>query len=219
MDPVINAKMQSYWTQIATAFAGYDHRLLFAGTNEPDAETAAQWATLMVYHQTFVDAVRATGGVATATSYLIGPAPVSPDRHATVVQLLIESDGDAKPVVKAVQEASGGAFTAAITGDHSVSNDFNTLSQRDLEHGELAIGLPALQADALAPPALTMLVLLALAAFEAVAPPHHWWDWSPAAPAAPPSGSPPGWAFLILPRPACRRRETLRGGARCLFET
>src|SRR5207248_5439530 len=31
----------------------------------------------------------------------------------------------------------------AITGDHSVSNDFNTLSQRDLEHGELAFGLPA----------------------------------------------------------------------------
>ena len=37
----------------------------------------------------------------------------------------------------------GGAFTAAITGDHSVGNDFNTLSQRDLENGELAFGLPA----------------------------------------------------------------------------
>ncbi|MFC5527179.1 thiol reductant ABC exporter subunit CydC [Rhodanobacter ginsengisoli] len=39
----------------------------------------------------------------------------------------------------------------------------------------LAFGLPALQAGALAPPALTMLVLLALAAFEAVAPlPEAW---------------------------------------------
>jgi uncharacterized membrane protein YdfJ with MMPL/SSD domain len=95
------------------------------------------------YVSRLVAAIRKTGGVATATSYLTGAAPVSPDRHATLVQLLIRSDGDAKPVVKAVQRASGGAFTAAITGDHSASNDFNTLSQRDLEHGELAFGLPA----------------------------------------------------------------------------
>src|SRR5436189_150035 len=44
-------------------------------------------------------------------------------------------------VVQEAQHASG--FSVAITGDHSVSNDFNTLSQRDLEHGELAFGLPA----------------------------------------------------------------------------
>jgi RND superfamily putative drug exporter len=87
--------------------------------------------------------VRATGGVVTSTSYLTGKAPISRDRHATLVQLLIASDGDAKQVVKAVEEESGGPFTAAITGDHSVANDFNTLSQRDLEHGELAFGLPA----------------------------------------------------------------------------
>ena len=42
VDPIINAKMQSYWTQIATTFAGYDSRLLFAGANEPDAETASR---------------------------------------------------------------------------------------------------------------------------------------------------------------------------------
>jgi uncharacterized membrane protein YdfJ with MMPL/SSD domain len=95
------------------------------------------------YVSRLVAAVDATGGVARATSYLTGTAPVSADRHATLVQLLIRSDGDAKPVVKAVQRSNGGAFTAAITGEHSVSNDFNTLSQRDLEHGELAFGLPA----------------------------------------------------------------------------
>jgi ATP-binding cassette, subfamily C, bacterial CydC len=39
----------------------------------------------------------------------------------------------------------------------------------------MVLGLPALQAGALAPPALTMLVLLAIAAFEAVAPlPEAW---------------------------------------------
>jgi aryl-phospho-beta-D-glucosidase BglC (GH1 family) len=62
VDPTIDAKMQSYWTQIANTFKNYDNRLLFAGTNEPAAETAAQWNTLLAYHQTFVNAVRATSG-------------------------------------------------------------------------------------------------------------------------------------------------------------
>src|SRR5439155_1359940 len=49
-----------------------------------------------------------------------------------------------KPVVSLVQKAKRTpGFAVAITGDHSVGNDFNTLSQRDLEHGELAFGLPA----------------------------------------------------------------------------
>jgi endoglucanase len=62
VNPVIDAKMQSYWTQIATAFAGYDNRLLFAGANEPNCDTAAQWQTLRSYYNTFISAVRATGG-------------------------------------------------------------------------------------------------------------------------------------------------------------
>jgi RND superfamily putative drug exporter len=88
--------------------------------------------------------VKATGKVARAQSYLDGPAPVSADRRATLVQLDIDSDAAAKPVVSAV-EAAGETpgFSAAITGDHSVNADFNTLSQHDLEHGELAFGLPA----------------------------------------------------------------------------
>ena len=62
VDPVINAKMQSYATQIATAFAGYDNRLLFAAANEPNVHNPAEMKTLMYYYQTFVNAVRATGG-------------------------------------------------------------------------------------------------------------------------------------------------------------
>lgn len=62
VNPTINAKMQSYWTQIATAFAGYDNHLLFAGANEPNCDTAAKWATLRSYYNTFIGAVRATGG-------------------------------------------------------------------------------------------------------------------------------------------------------------
>ena len=50
------------WTQIAEAFKDYDEHLLFAGLNEPNADNQAATNNLMEYHQTFVDAVRATGG-------------------------------------------------------------------------------------------------------------------------------------------------------------
>ena len=50
------------WTQIATEFADYDHHLLFAGLNEPNASDETTYPILKRYNQTFVDAVRATGG-------------------------------------------------------------------------------------------------------------------------------------------------------------
>ena len=45
------------------------------------------------------------------------------------------------PLVQQASRTPG--FAVAITGDHTVANDFNTLSQSDLEHGELEFGLPA----------------------------------------------------------------------------
>jgi aryl-phospho-beta-D-glucosidase BglC (GH1 family) len=65
----INAKMDSYWTQIANTFAdsSYDDRLMFAAANEPNItddnlNNVAQMSALTAYYQTFVDAVRGTGG-------------------------------------------------------------------------------------------------------------------------------------------------------------
>lgn len=57
-----NAKQKAYWEQIATHLAGFDEHLLFASANEPNVETAEQMAILLSYHQTFINAVRATGG-------------------------------------------------------------------------------------------------------------------------------------------------------------
>ncbi|MCI9844345.1 cellulase family glycosylhydrolase [Flavobacterium pectinovorum] len=57
-----NAKQKAFWEQIATHLRGFDEHLLFAGTNEPAAEDAVQMAVLNSYHQTFIDAVRSTGG-------------------------------------------------------------------------------------------------------------------------------------------------------------
>lgn len=54
--------LKSLWTQIAQAFGDYDDRLIFAGLNEPNADTQAKTDVLLRYEQAFVDAVRATGG-------------------------------------------------------------------------------------------------------------------------------------------------------------
>lgn len=62
VDPVIDEKLKSYWTQIATEFKDYDNRLLFAAANEPNVHNLAEMTTLVAYYQTFVDAVRAVGG-------------------------------------------------------------------------------------------------------------------------------------------------------------
>jgi len=57
-----NAKQKAFWEQIATSLRGFDEHLLFASANEPNVENATQMAVLNSYHQTFIDAVRSTGG-------------------------------------------------------------------------------------------------------------------------------------------------------------
>lgn len=54
--------LKTIWQQIATAFRDYDERLLFAGLNEPNAETQAATNNLVEYEQEFINVVRQTGG-------------------------------------------------------------------------------------------------------------------------------------------------------------
>jgi uncharacterized repeat protein (TIGR02543 family) len=62
----VNTKQQTYWTQIANVFKSYDQHLLFAGTNEVHADfgtpSSENITVQQSYNQTFVNAVRATGG-------------------------------------------------------------------------------------------------------------------------------------------------------------
>lgn len=81
---VIN-RLEAMWSQIATRFRAYDHRLLFAGTNEVMVEGDYGTPTLEYhtvqnnFNQAFVNAVRATGdgnadandGNANANRYLV----------------------------------------------------------------------------------------------------------------------------------------------------
>lgn len=62
----VNQKQRAYWTQIANTFRNYNERMLFAGTNEVHANyetpTTENITVQQSFNQTFVDAVRATGG-------------------------------------------------------------------------------------------------------------------------------------------------------------
>jgi len=62
----VNQKQKALWEQIAVAFRDYDEHLIFAGTNEVHADygrpTSEHLQVQMSYNQTFVDAVRSTGG-------------------------------------------------------------------------------------------------------------------------------------------------------------
>ena len=71
----VNAKQQSYWTQIGNYFKNYNERLLFASANEPNVEDATGMSVLLSYHQTFINAVRATGGNNSSRTLIIqGPS-------------------------------------------------------------------------------------------------------------------------------------------------
>lgn len=72
----VNAKLTTFWTQIANNFKTADDHLLFAGTNEVgvkdvySAPTAENCSVQNSFNQTFVNAVRATGGN-NATRWLV----------------------------------------------------------------------------------------------------------------------------------------------------
>ena len=72
----VDAKLATFWTQIANNFKDYDDHLLFAGTNEVmvtnvySEPTGENCAAQNSFTQTFVDAVRATGGN-NATRFLV----------------------------------------------------------------------------------------------------------------------------------------------------
>ncbi len=72
----VNNRLKIMWTQIATRFQNYDERLLFAGSNEVMVDgdygtpTVEYYTVQNSFNQTFVDAVRATGGK-NATRHLV----------------------------------------------------------------------------------------------------------------------------------------------------
>ncbi len=58
----VNALQKAFWEQIATQMRDFDEHVMFASANEPAVSDAAGMGVLLSYHQTFVNAVRSTGG-------------------------------------------------------------------------------------------------------------------------------------------------------------
>jgi endoglucanase len=58
----VNARQKAFWEQIATTLRDFDEHLMFASANEPNADDETKIDVLLTYHQTFIDAVRSTGG-------------------------------------------------------------------------------------------------------------------------------------------------------------
>ncbi len=89
--------------------------------------------------------IRAAHGISNVASYLdAGPGLVSGDKRAVLIQLRATSTAAIGSVIGLVQAADGrDGFSVHVTGDETLTHDFDTLSQHDLGHAELAFGLPA----------------------------------------------------------------------------
>src|SRR5688500_13247493 len=97
----VNAKQKAIWEQIATAMRDFDEHLMLASANEPAADNAEKMGVLAIYHQTFVNAVRSTGGKnshrvlivqgpntsATLTSELMNTLPNDPAANRLMVEV------------------------------------------------------------------------------------------------------------------------------------
>lgn len=85
---IVNIRQKDFWTQIASRFKNYNENLLFASANEPattDDNYKHETEILMTYHQTFVDAVRATGGNNGSRTLIIQGPSTSIDRTSEVM--------------------------------------------------------------------------------------------------------------------------------------
>ena len=58
----VKNKQYEFWKQIATTLRDFNEHLMFASANEPPVDNATQMSILLSYHQTFINAVRSTGG-------------------------------------------------------------------------------------------------------------------------------------------------------------
>jgi RND superfamily putative drug exporter len=92
-------------------------------------------------------ALRETGAVEAVQTYFTGATGlVSEDRHAALLllELTPPEEDHVEDAIEAVEQANGeGGFEVAITGEFTLDRDFGEISERDLQNGELRLGLPA----------------------------------------------------------------------------
>jgi putative drug exporter of the RND superfamily len=91
--------------------------------------------------RTFLAGLARAGREATTTTTR---RSVSADRHAVLLPIFISGEDAAADAIAVVERAGADPdFEVAITGSETRDHDFNELSERDLQNGELKFGLPA----------------------------------------------------------------------------
>lgn len=118
---VINAKLKALWQQIATTMRDFDEHLIFAGTNEPAVTDVQQMAILNGYHETFIKAVRSTGG---RNSYrvLVVQAPSTDANKAATLMKTLPADKVPNKLMVEVHDYTPSLFTITTDGDVTYGN-------------------------------------------------------------------------------------------------
>lgn len=95
-------------------------------------------------HDLLAEGARASSDVRVLSYYETGDETlVSEDRHALLIPISFFDSGAIGTVVDVVESADGDGWFVGITGQDTLDEDFGTLSQDDLKHGELYFGAPA----------------------------------------------------------------------------
>jgi len=137
MQKQVNAKQKAFWEQIATYMRDFDERLLFASANEPDAENSVQMDILLSYHQTFINAVRSTGGK-NAYRILVVQGPKTDIETTNTLMTKLPTDSISNRMMVEVHYYTPWNF-CGMTQDETWGNQFyywgkNYHSTTDLAH-------------------------------------------------------------------------------------
>jgi hypothetical protein len=101
----VNAKQKALWEQIATQMRGFDQHLIFASANEPNASDTTGMRVLLSYHQTFVNAVRSTGGHNSYRTLVVQGPDVNPDLTYSLMNTLPTDPASNRMMVEVHQYA------------------------------------------------------------------------------------------------------------------
>jgi endoglucanase len=140
----INAMQKALWEQIATTMRDFDEHLIFAGANEPTVDNADQMAILDSFHQTFVNAVRATGGRNSYRTLVVQGPRTNGELTNTLMNTLPVAPTPNRMMVE-IHNYTPATFTLVLDGDVSwgdmiyywgAGNDSTIEPDRNAEYGE-----------------------------------------------------------------------------------
>jgi endoglucanase len=114
----VNAMQKAIWEQIATTMRDFDEHLIFAGANEPAVNSAAQMIILNSYHETFIKAVRSTGG-RNSNRVLVVQGPSTDPTKTYDLMNTLPTDNIPNKLMVEVHDYTPSTFTILTDGDAS----------------------------------------------------------------------------------------------------